>query len=240
MSSGSTQLKEREALVLRHIARYRLTFQEVLSALYFEGKSPQKVLSGLLTRELLGTFQTEGFQRKRRGYVLTENATALLGVPRSRANELKGQAVPEQLARFSYCYLSGRSCCYVEPKEAPFDWGEAFGKNRYLSLVVRECFGGHALDLVTLVGERTRKSSCKDRLATLQERVKETDELRAFAESGHLQIVLIGQTPARRDHIAAWLEDQEWSEVVAGPCPVAAVHVPWLDELEEALRRVVA
>ena len=66
MSSGS--LSERERLVLGHLARYRLSFKEILSYLYFDLADPQKTLDRLVAQ---GLVQAEkGFGGNRSAYRL--------------------------------------------------------------------------------------------------------------------------------------------------------------------------
>ncbi|MCC6357370.1 MAG: hypothetical protein IT450_01390 [Phycisphaerales bacterium] len=111
MSSGN--LNSTERAVLEHIVRYRLTFQEVVSALFLDGRDPRRTLGGLREAGLIES-QKEGFPGNRAGYVPTRGGVAALrasrrDASRRRADRLGPEALPANFAVFAFCLLRGRA-----------------------------------------------------------------------------------------------------------------------------------
>lgn len=236
MSSGENG--STSELVLQHLARYRLSFQEIISRVYLDGRSPQALLNRLKGDDLVSVLAGPGFPRNRRAYVLTEKATTKLGLPRSRANPLTGQSFNEQFARLSYCYFSGWPCAAVDRAEA-LPMYEAFGKITNVFLVLRQALagGGHVLELLSFVGATARPRDVLDRVRKLRDCIDSSARLRELAGRRLLTIVLVTQNVNRQDYLnTTMLSDLGDAD---GRCAVRAAAVPWLDDLEEALKRVV-
>lgn len=113
MSFG--KLTDRDRQVLGHIARYRFTFKEVLSSLYFDGADPQKSLDRL--RDDGYIVARKLFKGNRSAYQLESKGAAALGVSRRRAEGLGSEALPTHLAIFSFCHLQGRPRIRLEDDE---------------------------------------------------------------------------------------------------------------------------
>jgi len=113
MSFG--KMTERDRRVLGHIARYRFTFKEVLSSLYFDGADPQKTLDAL--RDSGYIVARKLFKGNRSAYQLEAKGAALLGMSRRRAEGLGSEALPTHLAIFSFCHLMGAPRIRLEDEE---------------------------------------------------------------------------------------------------------------------------
>lgn len=108
------KLSERQRQVVRHIARYRFTFQEVLSCLFYEGADPQKELDDLRSAGFIVT--RKYFKGNRSAYQLQPKAADALGMKR-RADALGSAALPTHLAIYAFCLLLGRPRIRLEEKE---------------------------------------------------------------------------------------------------------------------------
>lgn len=113
MNSG--ELTERERNVLLHLGRYRLSFKEVVSHLYFDGADPQKTLDKLRGEGYIETYK--GFQGNRSSYRLARAGADALQISPRRADALGSEALPTFLAIFSFCLLKGRPRILLDKAE---------------------------------------------------------------------------------------------------------------------------
>lgn len=113
MSFG--KLTDRDRRVLGHIARYRFSFKEVLSVLYFDGNDPQKCLDRLRDEEYV--VARKPFKGNRSAYQLATKGASALGVSRRRAEGLGSEALPTHLAVFGFCLLQGLPRVRLEDDE---------------------------------------------------------------------------------------------------------------------------
>lgn len=113
MSSGD--LDDRDRAILSHIARYRLTFQEIVGHLYCDGTDPQKTFNDL--RERGYVVARKGYGRNRSAYQLTSQGARAANAPRRRAGALGSEARPVHLAVLTFCFLKGRRRLRLEPGE---------------------------------------------------------------------------------------------------------------------------
>lgn len=127
MSSGKLNAPQR--MVLEHLARYRLTFQEVVGTLFFDGGNPQKTLNQLREQGLIET--QKGFGGNRAAYVLSRAGAAALGTSRRRADNLGSEALPANLAVLSFCLLRGRSRIRLTDDELVELFGELVPPGRF-------------------------------------------------------------------------------------------------------------
>lgn len=128
MNSG--KLDEQALLVLQHMARYRLTFKEIIGYLYFGGSDPQKTLDDLRKQALIRSLS--GFGGNRRAYVLLPKGAAALGASRRRADAARREARTLHYMILSYCFLCGRPRLRVERPELHEHLGvELPDKHRY-------------------------------------------------------------------------------------------------------------
>ncbi|RIK67131.1 MAG: hypothetical protein DCC65_07890 [Planctomycetota bacterium] len=127
MSFG--KLSDRHRRVLAHIARYRFTFKEVLSSLYFDGADPQKTLDGLRDEGYITARKL--FKGNRSAYQLEAKGAAALGVSRRRAEGLGAEALATHLAIFSFCHLKGFPRIRLEEDEVASLFDEHAPPGRY-------------------------------------------------------------------------------------------------------------
>lgn len=113
MSFGD--LDERDRAILTHLARYRLTFQEILGVLFFDGKSPQSALTRLIADGYLEA--VKGYGGNRRGYKLSVAGARAAGLGRRRGDHPGSEAGPFNLAVLTFCLLNGRPRIRLENSE---------------------------------------------------------------------------------------------------------------------------
>lgn len=104
MSSGD--LTSRELAVLRHIARYQLTFTEILRRLLFDGTDPKRTLGELTEKGLIET--RKGYGGNRSAYVLTVRGTRAAGASQRRASLGGAAGEARNLALLGFCCLRGQ------------------------------------------------------------------------------------------------------------------------------------
>ena len=98
MSSGD--LSDRDRAILSHIARYRLTFQEIVGHLYCDGTDPQKTFNEL--RDHGYVVARKGYGRNRSAYQLTPKGARAAGEHRRRADSLGSEARPVHFAILAF------------------------------------------------------------------------------------------------------------------------------------------
>lgn len=193
MSSGS-RLSPREESVLRHIERYQLTFQEIISRLFFDGGDPQRVLSGLVDHKLIEGHK--GYGGNRTAYVPAGNGAGAAG-PLAEARNL---------AILSFCFLQGRARVRLSgnevqavlpevPKQSHhvLEWGSAC--KRLFQIYVPGATQEPA-EVVRYARERTLKAA-------------DLPQLRPWLDSGAYLTAVIVDNPGRRAQIQARLEEAE-------------------------------
>ncbi len=233
MKSGKlTPLQRR---VLEHIGRYRLTFQEVVSALFCGGGNPQKVLTQLRDQGLLGI--QKGFGGNRAAYILTPLGAAALGVSRRRADTLGPEAMPVHLAILSFCTLCQRARVRLMESEAQDLLGATPPGRYHAAEYGRQA---HRVYDLYVPGPATALIDVISRTRAHIQRVRDIAELQPWINHEMYVHAILVETDGRRAEIEAALDD-----AVIDDCPLReagaalAVQVPGIAELEEALRVVV-
>lgn len=135
MKSG--KINDRDRLILRHIARYRFSFNEVLGALFFDGGDPQKVLDRL--REAGYIVPRKIFRGNRSAYQLQPKGVAAVRAGRRSADALGSESLPVHAAIFAFCLLCGRSRIRLGKKEMSelFDGNAPSGRHHCLERSTR-------------------------------------------------------------------------------------------------------
>lgn len=113
MKSGDASSADRA--ILRHIARYRLSFKEIIGHLFCAGGDPQKSLDGLRERNLIRV--EKGYGGNRSAYQLTPKGAKLANSKRRRADPLGSDSLPLSMAMLSFCFLRNRPRLKLEEKE---------------------------------------------------------------------------------------------------------------------------
>lgn len=104
MKSGN--LSDRERLILAHIGRFRLTFNEIVSHVFLGGGDPKDALGRLIEN---GYVQSQAglFKGNRRPYVLRPKGAALAQTGR-RSAELGSKSLHLYVQILSFCFLKRR------------------------------------------------------------------------------------------------------------------------------------
>lgn len=221
--------------MLEHLTRYRLTFQEVLGALFFDGADPQKTLNELKAKGLI-TAQS-GFGGNRKAYLPTAAAAAVLHVGRRRADALGSEALPTNLAILSFCVL----CCRARIRLLEDELHELLGvtpPGRYHAAER----GARATCVYELYvpGDSTPDRDIVKRTVTHVSKVAEIAELQPWLRHRMYVHAILVESDQRRAEIDAALD-----EAVVDHRPlseVGAVEVTCVSgraQIEEALRALV-
>ncbi len=184
MSSG--RVNDRDRQVLGHIARYRLSFKEVLRCLYFDDIDPQKSLDNLRHDEFIVAEKL--FKGNRSAYQLAPKGAAFLGLNRRRGEPLGSEALPTHFAIFGFCHLNGRPRIKLEDDEIAALFNERPPPGRY-----------HCL-------ERSRHATRIYHVYVPGDSTKLTD----IVSMTRAHVAEVIQTPA----MLPWLANQVYSHVI--------------------------
>lgn len=113
MSSG--RLEPRDQKILTHIGRYRISLRAVLGRLFFDGRDCGNVMKRLRGQGFVRSLQ--GLPGRISYYQLTEQGTALMGFPRSRASPVEAQALHTHLGILWFCCVGKRSRFRLEKRD---------------------------------------------------------------------------------------------------------------------------
>lgn len=156
-------MEERDAKILRHVGRYRLTLRVVLDHLFFDPSSSGcgNVITRLLRNRLLRA--RDGLPQKRVYYQLTERGTASVGVPATRAEPIGAQAFREALAVLWHCHLAElpdgvAKRTRLEPSELEELFGRPVGSGPQPH-VLEHRSGDHCLFRVTAPSPSTKTAN---------------------------------------------------------------------------------
>jgi len=114
MKSGEQHsLSTQQEQVLKHIARYRLSFTEVIDHIFFRGRSSRKALTALCSGTNPFVETVGGFQGRRKAFVLTKlGSKAVTGsTERSKAPN------DANISLLAFCCLSGKKRICLEQSE---------------------------------------------------------------------------------------------------------------------------
>lgn len=101
------KLSERDQRILNHVARYHLTFHEVVSWLFFDGGDPRRTLNRLEKAGLLA--KIDSFNSSRKAFRLDRGASAFVDVSRRQLETPRPTSLHFNLAVYAFCLLSGRA-----------------------------------------------------------------------------------------------------------------------------------
>ncbi|TWT44356.1 hypothetical protein RAS1_07700 [Phycisphaerae bacterium RAS1] len=236
MKSGERQDLGRQ--ILDHIGRYRLTFQEILGALFFDGGNPQKTLNELRNDGLIES--QPGFGGNRRAYKLTGKGVATAKARRRAADHLGSEALETTVAILSFCFLKQRSRVLLLPKERDDLLGtpEKAKIGRYHCL---EC-GVHAKCVHHIYAPET-VTSAGDMLTQTRahlNRAFAVPELAPWLQHRRYVHTVLVEQPSLEADFNALLDESEFDEHDRRPIRDVALirveRVPMQSGLEEALR----
>lgn len=235
MKSGERQSVDRQ--ILEHVGRYRLTFQEILGALFFDGGSPQKVLNRLKDEDLVET--QPGFGGNRRAYKLTKKGGASIDARRRAADNLGSEALETSVAILSFCFLKQRSRVHLLPKERD----ELLGTPPKAKIGRYHCLesGAHA-KCVHHIYAPDVGTSPQDMLNQTRDHLKKAlavPELAPWIRHGRYVHTILVDRPNREADVKALLDESEFDEhdrrLIREVAPVRVELVPMIPNLEEAL-----
>lgn len=236
MKSGERQGLDRQ--ILEHIGRYRLTFQEILSVLFFDGGSPQKVLNGLQADP--GLVESRPFGKgNRRAYKLTKQGRASIAARRRASDELGSQSFETSVAILAFCFLKQRSRVLLLPKER----NELLGTPEKAPVGLYHCLesGAHA-KCVHHIYAPDVGTSPQDVLKQTRDHLKKAlavPELAPWIRHGRYVHTILVERPNREADVKALLDESEFDEhdrrLIREVAPVRVELVPMIPNLEEAL-----
>ncbi|MCA9244412.1 MAG: MarR family transcriptional regulator [Phycisphaerales bacterium] len=233
MSSGN--LNQTQRCVLEHLARYRLSFQEIVSALYFEGASPQKTLNQLREQGLIET--QKGFGGNRTAYVLTRAGAGALGASRRRADNLGSEALPANLAVLAFCLLRGRARIRLNDNELVELLGEPAPAGRFHCLER----GARATRIyhVYAPGDSTRVADVVARTRSHVAEVRKLPTLEPWLRHEFYSHAILVDNEDRAAELNAAIDDANGDgKPLRSLSHIHVETVPGLASFEEALREL--
>lgn len=232
MSSGDTV----DQNILAHIARYRLTFQEIVGHLYPD-VDPQKVLNRLREQGLVESRAGFGGRNapNRRAYFLTPAGARSIGAPAKRAASSGSKASPTHLSLLAFCCLTGRPRVLLEKEELVSVFGAA-PKGHYHCL--ERSSSALAVYRVYFPGPKTPPADVVSQLRESVASIAEQSFLEPWTEAGLYRFAVLVEKPERRKAIVEELaKDRNTKSGDASRLGQVLVEVvPGLNTLEEALR----
>lgn len=237
MKSGERQDLDR--LILDHLGRYRLTFQEILGALFFDGGNPQKTLNSLQAEQGLVESRPTG-RGNRREYKLTKEGRALIAARRRASDNLGPQARETSLAILAFCFLKGRSRLLLLPKER----NELLGTPEKAPIGLHHCLesGVHA-KCVHHIYAPAMTTPLTEMLKQTRNHLKAAltvAELAPWIRHGRYVHTILVELRSREADFKALLEESEFDEhdrrMIRDVMPVRVEQVPIEADMEEALR----
>mgnify|MGYP003377696338 CR=1 FL=1 len=223
MSSGENL----DDSVLAHIARYCLTFQEIVRHIYCPDSNPKKILYSLRERGLVEA--RAGFGGNRRAYFLTGKGANAAGVNAKRAVPAGSDAFPTHFALLGFCCLAGKARIRLHREEVE----EALGgtpPGRYHCLESAE--GRSRVFEAYVPGGNTRPQSIVERVRQSAADARARDFLGPWIEASlYAQAVLVDSA----ERLQALLQ------IFSRELPNEHVHVelvPAASQLERALHEL--
>ncbi len=237
MKSGKQHsLSAQQEQVLKHVARYRLSFTEIIDHLFFRERSSRKTLTALCDGKSPYLQTVGGFQGRRKAYVLTKLGSKVVtgSVERSKAPN------DTNINLLAFCCLSGKKRIRLEQSEITEFFGEPI-PGRHL---VMQCSGSYCLHSVYVPGASTKDLTI---LSKVEERFEEladcsasswTPEPTEWLNTGKLRVTAIVQTAEKSQRVGQALQKRlspiEHSAI--HHCSVVATNSNRLEELLRGLR----
>ena len=117
--------KDRDQAILEHVARYRITTNEILQNLFFEGarENTKNVVKRLTKQDLLHSQPLYG---KKVYYQLTTAGAERVGLPREAAQALGSQSLRRCYGVLGFCHQTNEAQAKPRRRLAPGELAEAF------------------------------------------------------------------------------------------------------------------
>lgn len=231
MSYGD--LGQRELDLLRHIARYGLTFREIVRHVVFRGSDPDRVLGGLKNYNFIAA--QKGFGGNRVGYTLLKRGAKAVGAGRRRGEDAGTESEATHLAILGFCFLNRRPRARLETDELADIFGvvELSGRHHCLE------YGSRAKRVygIYVPGPTTPPADValyiRKRIGVLQRQA----ELEPWLANGVYALAILVENDERRAKIEARLDETKIdTRPIRDLAEVVVEVVPGRDRLEEALR----
>lgn len=228
-------LSDRDRRILNHVARYHLTFHEVVSWLFFEGGDPRKTLARLEKHGMLAKLGGLGSARK--AYRLDRGASGIVGASRRRMQEPAPTTLQFDFAVYGFCFLRGRSRIRLKPEELKSLYGSA--PSGRCHVLERSTKGVRVYD-VQVPGPKAKASTVVETLVENVARACEAKHLLNFIRHRLYGNAILIDNRERREEIKRQID------AALGPdkrrlrqCAFIAVEiVPGFDELTEAFNEL--
>lgn len=235
MNSGET-LAAKQEQVLRHIARYGLSFTEVVEHICFGGRSARKTIQALCDGNTPLTSKVGGFKGRRQALVLTEAGSRSIAGNAYRSKQPSHQ----RINLFAFCCLAGNRRIRLEAEEIKRFFGAPL-PGRHL---VMQCSGDYCLHSVCLPGASTKDVTILEKIESRLGELIECDESawaprpEDWLAAGRLRVTAIVETRQKAQRLNKALRNRlrNYDHPAVGYCSVAAARSNQLEELLGELR----
>lgn len=231
MSSGRPD--ERGLAVLRHLARYHLSFTEIIRHVPCKGNDPEETIRSLKSGNFITT--REGYGGRRVAYVLAPRGASAVGAGRRAGEEAGPVAEAQQLAVFSYCFLMKMPRARLSTDEL----AELFGAGRLpgLGYCMEYAEKRKRIDALYTPGPSTSPAEVASTLRNRVGNLWQYESLRSWLLNGVLAVCATVSDDERAAQISARLEEMQFQDRPLSDFADVNVHViPGREDLAEALR----
>lgn len=230
MSYG--ELSERDLELLRHLARYRVSFKEIIRHVVFGGSDPDRVLGILKNYHYIDA--RKGFGGNRVAYTLSLRGAKAVGAGRRRGEDAGTESEATHLAILGFCFLNRRARARVEADELAEVFGalKLSGRHHCLEYGSRfkRVYGIYA------PGPTTPPPEVATYLRKRVEALRKQPELEPWLVNGVYALAVLVENDERRARIAARLDDTTLDDrPIRDLAEVIVEVVPGRDDLEDAL-----
>lgn len=231
MNSGDPD--ERELAILRHLARYRLSFTEIIRFVPCKGADPDEAIRSLKSEKFIGT--RDGYGGRRVAYVLAKDGARAVGAKRRAGQEAGADAEARQFAVFSFCFLTRKPRVRLLEE----DLKELYGDLRLPGLDYCMEYSANRKRIYSLYVPRptTPPDEAASALRGRVEDLWQVESLRPWMVNGVLAVAAAVTKLERAAKISARLEEERFENRPLSDFADLNVEViPGRDELSEALR----
>ncbi|MFO0838343.1 MAG: hypothetical protein U1D55_07415 [Phycisphaerae bacterium] len=219
--------------MLRHLARYRLSFTEIMRYVPCGGDDPEETIRMLKAGGFIGT--REGYGGRRVAYVLATRGASAVGAGRRAGEEAGAEAEARHLAVFSFCFLTKKPRARLLKE----DLDELFGAAKLAGHEYCLEYSAHRKRVyaVYVPGPSTSPveiaSSVRRRLRDLWQ----VESLRPWLTNGVLAICATVSDRERAAQVNSRLDEERFEDrPLSDFADVNVEVIPGRDELSEALR----
>lgn len=231
MSSGNSD--ERGLAILRHLARYRLSFTEIIRFVPCQGGDPEETIRALKAGGFIGT--REGYGGRRVAYVLAPRGASAVGAGRRSGEEAGAEAEARHLAVFSFCYLAKKPRARLDKEDLRELFADAkLAGHDYCMEYVANSKRVHAM---YVPGPATPPNEIASSVRRRLRDLWQEEPLRPWLTNGVLTICVPVTNRERAAQINARLETERFEDrPLFDFVDVNVEVIPGRDELSEALR----